>query len=102
MRELKEEPMWLMLTDTPEQRSRREFRQRSKDARVRSRRRRYTVLWSNVSAGAGQLIPAYLPVSKFDIDRESDASDWENGGDSEPECEDEGTQCDDEGLLKEL
>jgi hypothetical protein len=32
-------------------------------------------------------------------DRESDASDWEDGGDSELECEDEGAQCDDEGVI---
>jgi hypothetical protein len=32
-------------------------------------------------------------------DRESDDSDWEDGGDREPECEDEGAQCDDEGVI---
>jgi hypothetical protein len=32
-------------------------------------------------------------------DRESDASDWEDGGDPERECEDEGAQCDDEGVI---
>jgi hypothetical protein len=35
-------------------------------------------------------------------DRESDDSDWEDGGDLEPECEDEGAQCDDEGVLEAL